>query len=260
MPIRKAYGWRPGLPKKFAARYTMAKPKGATRPAVVDFRTTGLMPAVVDQGQLGSCTANAIATLIQFLQNFLKLSRVFLPSRLFIYYCERDKEGTVSSDSGASIDDEIAIVRDVGAPPETDWPYDTSKFTDKPPQAAYDDAKLDHIPNALLIDGNDIEAIMDSIEAFRPVAFGFVVYSSFESASVAQTGNVPMPTVLDSQVGGHAVWIFGYDTNRKVFMCRNSWAADWGDKGDFYLPFDYAADSTLAGPFYSVSMVEESAP
>ena len=85
-------------------------------------------PAVYDQGQLGSCTGNAIAAAVQFDRMKQKLTPDFVPSRLFIYYCERVIEGTVGSDAGAQIRDGIKVVAKKGAPPEKDWPYDIAKF------------------------------------------------------------------------------------------------------------------------------------
>ena len=54
------YGWRPDLPDHRDRRFSSAAPI-ADR---VDLRPQ--CPAVYDQGQLGSCTANAIAAALQF--------------------------------------------------------------------------------------------------------------------------------------------------------------------------------------------------
>jgi hypothetical protein len=78
-------------------------------------------PPAYDQGQLGSCTGNAIAGAIEFERMKQGLSD-FEPSRLFIYYNERVMEGTVGSDSGAQIRDGIKSDSKLGAPPESDWP------------------------------------------------------------------------------------------------------------------------------------------
>jgi len=67
-------------------------------PAKVDLRPQ--CPPVYDQGQLGSCTANAIGAAIEFDRRKQKLAN-FTPSRLFIYYNERAIEHTIDSDSGA---------------------------------------------------------------------------------------------------------------------------------------------------------------
>src|SRR5205807_1519345 len=82
-------------------------------PTSVDLRSQ--CPPVYDQGQLGSCTANAIGGAFQFTQMKEQLAQNWLPSRLFIYYNERSIEGTVSSDSGAQIRDGIKSVNQQGA-------------------------------------------------------------------------------------------------------------------------------------------------
>ena len=87
-------------------------------------------PAVYDQGDLGSCTANAIGAAIEFDQMKQKLAAA-TPSRLFIYYNERVIEGSVDSDSGAQIRDGIKTVASDGACPETMWPYVEANFADR---------------------------------------------------------------------------------------------------------------------------------
>lgn len=37
---------------------------------------------------------------------------------------------------------------------------------------------------------------------------------------------------------GHIWTIVGYDLDKRVFICRNSWTDKWGDSGHFYLSFD----------------------
>src|SRR4029077_19859186 len=83
----------------------------AKLPAKKDLRSG--LPAPYDQGQLGSCTANAISGAIQFSQKQQKV-KVFAPSRLFIYYNERVMEGSVNSDAGAMIRDGIKSVSKEG--------------------------------------------------------------------------------------------------------------------------------------------------
>lgn len=69
-------------------------------------------------------------------------SEQFVPLGLFIYYTEREIEGTVDSVSGAQIRDGIKSVNKLGAPPEDpDWPYDIATFSDRPPTPAYAHAK-----------------------------------------------------------------------------------------------------------------------
>ena len=48
-----------------------------------------------------------------------------------------------------------------------------------------------------------------------------------------------MPSPTDTLLGGHAVCIVGYDDSRSIFIGRNSWGKSWGDRGYFYIPYDY---------------------
>src|ERR1700758_4793922 len=133
----KRYGWVPDLPDHCDHFYAAPLVNLGKLPDKIYLRPT--CPAVYDQGQLGSCTANAIAGAIEF-GRMKEHKQDFVPSRLFIYYNERMIEGTVNTDSGAMIRDGMKSVAADGDAPETEWPYDITKFTDKPPANVYKDA------------------------------------------------------------------------------------------------------------------------
>ena len=58
--IHKAYGWRgPSLPGSYHFLYAPAK-LSSSLPDAIDL--TPAMPAILDQGELGSCVFNATAT------------------------------------------------------------------------------------------------------------------------------------------------------------------------------------------------------
>src|SRR5579884_1134173 len=131
------YGWIPDLPDA-RDRYFRGPRKGAALPKSTDLRAG--CPPVYDQGQLGSCTANAIAAAIEFDQRKQKLDE-FAPSRLFIYYNERVMENSVDSDAGAQIRDGIKSVAAQGVCAETLWPYVEAQFANRPSAACYKIAK-----------------------------------------------------------------------------------------------------------------------
>ena len=199
----KKYGWTPDLPDQRDFLYAAPTPYQQNLPSSVDL--SNKCPPVYDQGQLGSCTANAIAAAIEFDQK-----KRFVPSRLFIYYNERVIEGTVASDSGAQIRDGIKSVATQGVAPETDWPYTIAAFDQKPPAKAYSDAKADLITlyQRLIQDLNTMQGCLAS---GYPFVFGFTVYASFEGAAVAKTGIVSLPGAKEKTVGVHAVMAGGYD-------------------------------------------------
>jgi len=134
----KHYGWLPDLPDHRDHLYAAPIAVLQALPPHVDLRPQ--CPPIYDQGQLGSCTANGIAGAIHFDRMKQHLQPNFTPSRLFIYYNERVIEGTVNEDSGAMIRDGIKSVATQGDCPETEWPYDITKFTVKPPANCYTDA------------------------------------------------------------------------------------------------------------------------
>ena len=137
----KRYGWIPDVPDVRDHLFSAPLPTLLTLPPKSDLRAK--CPPVLDQGQLGSCTANAIANAHLFDQMKQKALDAFAPSRLFIYYNERVMEHTVSEDSGAMIRDGIKSISKQGVCPESMWPYVVSKFATKPTAGCYK-AALDH--------------------------------------------------------------------------------------------------------------------
>lgn len=250
------YGWIKDDPDHRDLRFSprVVTLLAAALPAVVDLAP--LCPPVYDQGQLGSCTGNAIAAALQFDRMRQKLPD-FTPSRLFIYYNERAMEGTISSDSGGQIRDGIKSVATQGDCPETQWPYDPSQFAVTPPQPCYDDAvKYKAVKyQAVAQDVGDMKACLAGGD---PFVFGFNVHQSFETTAVAQTGIVPMPgySWWDREVGGHAVLAVGYDDSEARFKVRNSWGTDWGQAGYFTIPYAYLADPDLASDFWTIQLVQ----
>lgn len=47
--------------------------------------------------------------------------------------------------------------------------------------------------------------------------------------------------------GGHGVVITGYDDQRQIFKVRNSWGAEFGAEGDYYMTYDYFRVMTQRG-------------
>ncbi|RSL16572.1 xylellain [Edaphobacter aggregans] len=246
------FGWVPDLPDQRDFLYAAPAPYQANTPKSVDLRKQ--CPPVYDQGQLGSCTANAIAAAIEFDQIKASLTE-FTPSRLFIYYNERSMEGTINSDAGAQIRDGIKSVATLGAPPESDWPYNIAKFTQKPPNAAYTDAKQ-HLVVLYQRLIQELNTLKGCLASGFPFVFGFTCYESFESKAVAKSGILPMPGSGEKVVGGHAVVCVGYDDASRMFWVRNSWGKSWGVKGYFKMPYSYLTNPRLASDLWTIRSVQ----
>lgn len=249
------YGWNKDRPDARDHEFRGDVMPVQILPSKIDL-TSGMPDTVFDQGQLGSCTANAIAMAVWFDMKKQKLGD-YAPSRLFIYYNERDMEGTVNSDSGAMIRDGIKSINQIGVCPETDWAYIESQFTWKPNATAYVDAhKMLAVQYKRIYNAISPSIMKLCLANGIPFVLGFTVYSSFESQAVASTGIVPMPNLqTESILGGHAVLCVGYDDSTKLFKCRNSWGASWGDKGYFYMPYDYLTNVNLADDFWAIQVI-----
>jgi C1A family cysteine protease len=245
----KGYGWHPDLPDQRDLLFAPAPESTKGLPPSVDL--TPQMPTVYDQGQLGSCTANATAAALEF-DATKQGEAADTPSRLFIYYGERVIEGTVGQDSGAQIRDGVKVAATQGVPPETDWPYDISKFADQPPQKAYDDATQHKAVKYLSVTPTHLRSAL--ADGF-PVIIGFTVYTAFESQEVAKSGELNMPAAGEKVLGGHAVLVVGYDDSTQRFRVRNSWGSGWGQEGYFTMPYAYLLDRRLSQDFWTVSRV-----
>ncbi|WP_221452678.1 C1 family peptidase [Mucilaginibacter sp. FT3.2] len=250
----KHYGWTPDLPDHRDLRYSIVSPLAlaVALPPLVDLRPQ--CPPVYDQGQLGSCTANAIGGAFQFELMRQKLA-VFNPSRLFIYYNERALEGHVSQDSGAQLRDGVKTVSTLGVCDETLWPYDITKFAKKPTKTLYTAAKKNLAIQYTRLNNMNINELKSCLASGNPFVFGFTVYQSFESSAVAQSGVLNMPAKTESVLGGHAVMAAGYDDSKNAFIIRNSWGSAWGLQGYFYMPYDYITSTDLADDFWTISQV-----
>jgi C1A family cysteine protease len=248
----KWYGWLPDLPDHRDFLYAAIAPKLVKLPAKIDLRSK--CSPVENQGQLGSCTANALVGALEFLENKDYVPFVDL-SRLFVYYNERVIEGTLDQDSGAFIRDGIKSLAKQGVCPEKQWPYRIAAFKRKPAPACYTAAKKHQVTSYHRI--GPVDEMRTCLADGFPFVFGFTVYESFESNAVAKSGVLNMPRPNEAMKGGHAVLAVGYDDTKKRFIIRNSWGTDWGMKGYFTIPYDYLGNRNLSDDFWTVRASEE---
>jgi C1A family cysteine protease len=264
MIAKQKYGWKKQKPddQDFTIRHLRLVRKLATvLPPAVNLRKW--CSAIEDQGQLGSCTANAWAGLLQFNENkHPSVGRKYFDmSRLFIYYNERVIEGTVGIDSGAELRDGAKAIATYGSCPEYTWPYNISKFTVMPSAACFKAALPNRIHSYFALDGVGpgvtLTNLKTSLASGQPFVFGFTVYDSFEGDAVANTGIMPMPDLKTEQIlGGHAVMGVGYNDHDQRILVRNSWGKGWGLKGVndgyFTMPYSFINDPNMASDFWTV--------
>lgn len=241
------FHWKPDKLDKRDFIYTSSNKNEST---FVDLRQ--YCTPIEDQGNLGSCTGQAIASAIELLN---KRNGGYKDiSRLFIYYFNRLWINRVNVDSGAYIRDGIKTVFNYGAPLENLWPYIITRFRARPHASAMNDALKRKV--TLYERVNDHQGCLDAITNGYPVIVGFYVFSSFVSRNVLKTGMMPYPDVGNERfLGGHAVLLVGYDKKQNRYIARNSWGHKWGDKGYFYMPFQVIQDKRMSGDFWIIKSV-----
>lgn len=217
-------------------------------PTKVDLRSSPNCPQVYDQGELGSCTANAGCNAYRF------LDKTYAPSRLFLYYNERAQDGDIPSDAGSSLSECVRALETFGVCKETTWPYNISKFAMKPLATAFTEAKQHMLLQAHQVNQN-INDMKSCLASGSPFILGILVYASFESVHAASTGIIPMPAAHEQLLGGHAVLCVGYDDSKQWWIIMNSWGSGWGAKGFFYLPYAYLTTARLASDFWALQKV-----
>lgn len=234
----------------------------AAIPSSVDLRATYLLSPVEDQGAIGSCTANAVIGLVEYLIRAGSGERNDF-SRMFLYKNTRRLLGW-QGDPGAYLRTTIKALRLFGVPPESEWPHEP-RLLDVEPEA-YHFAYAQNFKSLVYarFDAHDgsgeytLDAVQRALTDGFPVAFGFPVYDSIEDAG--PSGLIPLPQGLqDRLAGGHAVLAVGYDDTIDVvgadrpgaLLIRNSWGRGWGDRGYGWLPYQYVTER-LATDFWSI--------
>lgn len=225
----------------------------------LDFKTAKInnefkltVPMIYEQGDIGSCTANAMAGsyLIMQLNNLGKI--IFWPSRLFAYYIVRVADNNNSpigiTDSGAIESDLLFCCKTIGVCNEGLWPYNTYNVNKKPHSHCFENAATYKIKSYNILPTtdriNNVVYVLGTLK--KPVQIAIRVFSSFESSKVTKTGTVVMPKINGELfLGGHEMYLFGYNIQKQVFYGANSWGRGWGDKGTFTIPFAYIKNTYL---------------
>jgi len=194
-------------------------------------------PEVGDQGHTGTCTAWATAygarTIIESiaqhrLNKRLTTNSVFSPS--YIYNQIRRYQGC---QRGTSIGEALGLMKREGVAKFDHFGFDCNRmvrFKDKKLASSY---KIKDYKKLFgLYSSNKIQPIKKALSEKNPVLIGMETPDSFSK----RKEHVWQPKEQDyyqSNLGGHAMVVVGYDDNIAggSFRLMNSWGRDWGDGG-----------------------------
>lgn len=208
------------------------------------------MSPVENQGTTSSCVANATAGAYEYLVKRHLGAHGYDVSRLFIYYNARylDPDGITSVDEDAGSFTRCAIdgLKTYGACSEETWPFDPEAVVTVPSSETYEEASQFCIEDTFTVETN-LDDWKTALAEGHPIIFSCHLYTSFDQG---RRGAVPMPNSKESVAashGQHAMLCVGYCDHDQVFIVRNSWGTQWGDKGYCYMPYRY-----LMNPKYNL--------
>lgn len=251
----RAFGWRPDLPDQRDFRFALAPGAQRTLPQAAAIPAR-IMPPIWDQLDLGACTAFMAGFLHETMRRKQGLTKQ-TPSPLFTYWWTRYWEAGLAQtkwDSGATIRSAVRSLVKYGQPTEEAWPYRPELFTRRPPAKAVAEAEQRQALSYQRV--TSLDGIRAAIVDECPVGFGYMVYESHMTAAVERSGRVPMPSLSEAPLGGHACSFVAYDDTKRLLKFRNQWGPSWGDKGYGYLPYEYVTNPQLCMDWWIVRQVE----
>jgi C1A family cysteine protease len=192
---------------------------------------------VYNQGPLNSCSAHALAGAMWFVAR-KHHPAAHGPSRMFIYYNERSMEKRPRCNVPVSLRDGHKSLRKVGACAEHLWRYQFKNFSVRPSKHCYERASDNRVERYARV-VRELKQLKACLAAGQPFTMGMSVYHSFTTDSVKRRGIVPMPEDGEPLKGGHAVMVVCYRDASESFIVRNSYGAQWGVGGYFFLPYEY---------------------
>jgi hypothetical protein len=167
-----------------------------------------------------------------------------------LYYYDRLVDGTPATvDGGATMLALCKALQQYGIPPESAWPYDVSRFSQRPPASA--DTQTVKIESYSQVQGTGLVLLQGTWAALQQaendpsisIVLALDVYPEFENSS--PDGKKQMPGPWSAALGGHAIEVTDWSNNTAApggygyVGCQGSWGQDFDDSGYHWLPAGY---------------------
>ena len=218
------------------------RPLGALSVTSADLRSS--FTCIKNQGQVGACASFAFTSVYEYILNKNgKLTESDLSER-FLYYNTRKRMGALDKDSGSNMYDVGKALEEEGLCSEDLCRYvnDFEEHLEAPSAQAYADGLTRRVAEIMNVTIKEQDIKSAVVEGY-PVIVSLHLHESFNN--IGPDGFVKRPDDSDPVVGWHAMVIVGFSDKDKVFIVRNSWGTDFGDKGYCYIPYSYVLDTSL---------------
>jgi hypothetical protein len=209
------------------------------------------LPAVGDQGQIGSCVAWTVAHSIMgyYAKRDNATGAPYAP--LYLYMRAVQKGG--APNSGLVPEKALTEATVNGVDTQDDYVQGTNNYTIPPTASEIANAKNYRVSNWTTLwsgagQGAAGQAALETaIAGGSPVAIGMPVYKDF----MYLTGGALYKTTTGTNLGGHMVTAYAYDA--EGLWIRNQWGTAWGATGDAHLAWAFVTKNVSAA--YTISGV-----
>ena len=202
-----------------------------------------LLPPVYDQGNEGSCVANASLAAFES-QWFRQHGAFFGGSRQGLYRDLLIHDGSFPRDNGSYTATAVWVLINKGVGLELSYPYYAGYWAKAPPAKYLAEAATYRLVRSYDVDNTDHVSIRKALSAGFPVVFGGSIYQSLEDLTARDYFNAP---AKGKSLGGHERVIIGHDDNlthtspsgrtiKGFYWVRNSWGTGWGKGGCCWEP------------------------
>jgi C1A family cysteine protease len=174
----------------------------------------------------------------------------------------------LEGDTGAWIRSALGSIVIHGSPPEEYYPYDVDRYEEEPDiltslfAQSFQALKYFRLDKGIPSDQTLVDRMKDYVSRGYCLGFGFTVFESFDNP-VHETGVIPYPQIYEEVIGGHTVFIVGYNkiNGEDHFLFKNSWSEEWGEGGYGYIPAKYfirqpQADAPMADDVWAITKYE----
>ena len=230
--MTRALGYIPDVPSPRDWNYAILASVGRALARAENLDMLGKVPAMLDQGRLGSCVANAGLAAVRLKHVVDGIESPELASRLLGYYLIRGYIGTEGEDSGGHVRNLFRALNQYGFCRESDYPYETRRFAEPPPprlfRRSFDQRTPSRYWRISSFGPQRVAELKAAIDAGNPVVCGSLIGQAF----IDWDGAIGEKCPLSVGAGpGHAFYAVAY--NELGLICCNSWGDDWGDLGRF---------------------------